>query len=50
MHVGGIIFDLAKALDFVNHEILLSKLHYLGIQGAMANWFESYLTGNKRRK
>jgi hypothetical protein len=32
MRVGGIFFDLAKAFDCVNHEMLLTKLHFIGIQ------------------
>jgi hypothetical protein len=32
MHVGGIFGNLAKALDCVNHEILLAKSHFYGIQ------------------
>jgi hypothetical protein len=39
MHVGGIFCDLAKAFDFVNNEISLTKLHFFGIQGASASWF-----------
>jgi hypothetical protein len=49
MHAAGIFGDLAKALDCVNHENLLSKLHYFGIQGSTANWFSSYLTERKQK-
>jgi hypothetical protein len=49
MQIGGIFCDLAKAFNCVNYEILFSKLHYFGIQGAKANWFRSYLTQRKQK-
>jgi hypothetical protein len=49
LHVGEIFCDLAKAFDCVNYEILLTKLHYFGIQGATASWFRSYLTDKKQK-
>jgi hypothetical protein len=49
IHIGGIFCDLAKVFDCVNHEILLAKLHFYGIQGVTADWFRSYLT-NRRQK
>jgi hypothetical protein len=49
MHVGGIFCDLAKAFDFVIHEILLAKLRYYGTEGTTARWFKSYLTDRKQK-
>jgi hypothetical protein len=48
MHVGGMFCDLAKAFNCVNYE-MLSKFHYIGIQGVMANWFRSYLPEKNKR-
>jgi retron-type reverse transcriptase len=49
MHVGGIFCDLAKAFDSVNHEILLTKLQFYGIQGVTAHWFRSCLTDTTQK-
>jgi Reverse transcriptase (RNA-dependent DNA polymerase) len=47
-HCLAIFYDMRKAFDTVDHEILLTKLHNLGIQGTELNWFKNYLTGRKQ--
>ena len=43
--VHAIYTDFTKAFDRVSHNILISKLQTLGIQGNLLEWLSSYLTG-----
>ena len=40
----GIVIDLKKAFDAVNHAILLTKLNHYGIRGNMHEWLKLYLS------
>lgn len=42
--VDVVLFDYSKAFDVVRHQILLTKLHSIGIQGDILKWVEQFLT------
>ena len=46
--VGEIFFDLKKAFDVVDHEILLQKVTLFGVKGISLRWFESYFSNRSQ--
>ena len=44
---GMILIDLQKALDTINHDILLKKLSIIGFSDHTVKWFQSYLSKRK---
>ena len=39
----GVFIDLKKAVDTVDHDILLDKLNHYGFRAILHDWFSSYL-------
>ena len=44
VHAIGLFFDLSRAYDVINNDLLLDKLNSYGIRGKTYSWFKSYLT------
>ena len=44
----GLMIDLSKAFDIVNHELLLRKLRALGFRMPLATWCKSYLSNQSQ--
>ena len=47
--VRVVFLDISKAFDRVWHEGLICKLTYLGIDGPLLAWLQSYLSGRRQR-
>ena len=48
--LNGVVFiDLTKASDTIDHEVILRKMSYLGVDQAAIKWFSSYLSGRTQR-
>ena len=41
---GAILIDLQKALETIDHNILLSKMSFIGFGNKTIEWFRSYLS------
>ena len=44
-----ILLDLKKALDFINHKLLLSKLAHYGVRGLQLPWLSDYLSNRSQK-
>ena len=47
--MGDNFFELEKAFDCLNHEILISKLQFYSVHGKAKSWLESYLNNRYMR-
>ena len=48
-HAGAFFTDLSKAFDFIDHELLIAKLHACDFETDAVKFIYSYLKGRKQR-
>ena len=46
---GAVLFDLTKAFDTVDHDVLRSKVSAIGVSSSTLQWFKSYLSRRRQR-
>ena len=47
--IAGVFWNLTKAFDYINHELLFKKLGFYGIRCVLLNWMRSYVDDRKQR-
>ena len=48
--LNGVVFiDVTKAFDTIDHEIILRKMSFMGVDQAAIRWFLSYPSGRTQR-
>ena len=48
-HAGALLSDLSKAFDYIDHELLIVKLHAYGFDNDALKFIYSFLKGRKQR-
>ena len=43
----GILIDLQKTFDTLDHDVLLKKMECMGFKMPVIKWFKSYLSNRK---
>lgn len=47
-YAAGVLIDLKKAFNTINHKVLLHKLERYGIRGIGLSWIRSYIENRKQ--
>lgn len=47
-HALGLFYDLSRAFDIINHQLLFTKLESVGVRGVTLDWARSYLVGRRQ--